>query len=125
MAKGPAPKSFDKEQFELLCAFQGTEEEIAAIFRTSRPTLEKWCKREYGKNFSEVFAEKRLAGKYSLRRMQWALAKKSAAMAIFLGKNYLGQTDKQDVEFSGKIDLTLSDLVLSAYDESHADDKSS
>jgi hypothetical protein len=29
----------------------------------------------------------------SLRRYQFKLAQKSAAMAIFLGKNYLGQKD--------------------------------
>jgi hypothetical protein len=26
-------------------------------------------------------------------------------MAIFLGKNYLGQSDKQEVEHSGEIDI--------------------
>ncbi|MFA4907238.1 MAG: hypothetical protein WC602_03135 [archaeon] len=35
-------------------------------------------------------------GKVSLRRMQYRLAEKSPAMAIFLGKQYLGQHDKQD-----------------------------
>ena len=31
-----------------------------------------------------------------MRRMQFQLAKKSAAMVIFLGKNYLGQVDNDD-----------------------------
>ena len=34
------------------------------------------------------------AGFISLRRKQFELAEKSPAMAIFLGKQYLGQTDK-------------------------------
>lgn len=43
--------------------------------------------------FSEVFAIKRSDGKIALRRNQLALSKKNAAMAIFLGKQYLGQSD--------------------------------
>jgi len=44
--------------------------------------------------FSEVYAQKRGSGRISLRRIQFRLAQKNAAMAIFLGKNMLGQTDK-------------------------------
>ena len=36
----------------------------------------------------------------SLRRAQFNLAKTNAAMAIFLGKNYLGQKDSADIEFN-------------------------
>lgn len=39
------------------------------------------------------FAQKRGAGKISLRRSQWRLAEKNASMAIWLGKQYLGQRD--------------------------------
>ncbi len=34
--------------------------------------------------------------KIKLRRNQLALSERSAAMAIFLGKQYLGQKDKDD-----------------------------
>jgi hypothetical protein len=87
----------DKTQFEKLCALQCTEEEILAWFHISDKTLCSWCKRTYGKSFSEIFKEKRKVGKISLRRSQFRLAEKSAAMAIFLGKNYLGQTDAKEV----------------------------
>jgi hypothetical protein len=46
--------------------------------------------------FSKVFAEKKQNGLISLRRTQFQLAEKSPAMAIFLGKNLLGQTDKME-----------------------------
>ena len=46
------------------------------------------CKQTYEKSFSEIFAIKRQAGFASLRRTQFRLAEKSAAMAIFLGKNF-------------------------------------
>lgn len=67
--------------------------EICSYFDVSTKTLEGWCKRTYGDNFSQVFAVKRGAGQISLRRMQWRLAEKSPAMAIWLGKQYLGQAD--------------------------------
>lgn len=83
----------DKNAFEKLCGLQCTEEEIAAFFGCSPDTIERWCKRTYKCNFAVIFREKRNIGKISLRRSQWRLADKNAAMAIFLGKQYLGQTD--------------------------------
>ena len=94
--RGRPQKEIDKEQFEKLCEMQCTLEEITGFFRVSDKTLEQWCRNTYDMNFSEVFKQKRQAGKISLRRSQFQLAKKSAAMAIFLGKNYLGQTDKDN-----------------------------
>ena len=94
----------DKSQFEKLCGLQCTEEEIAGFFGCSTDTVERWCKRTYRQRFSAVYAEKRGLGKISLRRAQFRLAEKSAAMAIFLGKNYLGQHDSKDVEISGQLD---------------------
>lgn len=44
-------------------------------------------------NFLQSFQGKRALGHVSLRRKQFHLADKSPAMAIFLGKNYLGQSD--------------------------------
>ena len=84
----------DKEQFEKLCGIQCTEEEIAAWFRCSVDTIENWCRDTYDTTFSEIFKRHSAAGKISLRRTQFKLAEKNTAMAIFLGKQYLGQTDK-------------------------------
>lgn len=62
--------------------------------------------------FSEIFAIKRSDGKISLRRSQFALAKKNAAMAIFLGKQYLGQSDNPVVESkAGEILESLQGLL--------------
>lgn len=93
---GRPRKEIDKTEFEKLCGLQCTREEICAWFDVSFKTLESWCKQEYGQSFSPVFEEKRGIGKISLRRSQFQLAKKSAAMAIFLGKNYLGQKDQPE-----------------------------
>lgn len=93
----PRPrKAIDKAQFESLCALQCTLDEMCGFFGCCTDTLEAWCKRTYSLGFSEVFRLKRGKGRISLRRMQWRMADKNAAMAIFLGKQYLGQKDTPD-----------------------------
>lgn len=73
----------------------------------------------------EVFNEKSMRGNVSLRRMQWKLAEKSPAMAIFLGKNYLSQKDERDVEVRGNLKLTtLAELMLEEYNASDPDSQS-
>lgn len=89
--------NINKEQFEKLCGLQCTEEEIASFFNCSPDTIERFCKREYNARFAEVFKNKRNMGKISLRRSQWKLAEKYPSMAIFLGKQFLGQTDAHEV----------------------------
>lgn len=93
-------KEIDQKTFEKLCALQCTKEEICDFLDVTEKTLNGWCKREYGEGFSLVFSKKRNKGKVSLRRTQWKLAEKNATMAIFLGKQYLGQSDKQEVHIA-------------------------
>lgn len=95
MAKMGRPrKEIDQKIFENLCGIQCTEAEICSVFDCCEDTLNAWCKRTYGETFSDTYKKKRQLGKPSLRRMQWELAKKNASMAIFLGKQYLGQSDQ-------------------------------
>ena len=94
----------DKKSFESLCRLQCTLEEIADFFDCSSDTIERWCLRTYKENFAEVFKKKRGAGKIALRRYQFQLAKKNATMAIFLGKQYLGQKDDYALQVSHEDD---------------------
>nr|DAL31303.1 MAG TPA_asm: hypothetical protein [Caudoviricetes sp.] len=96
MRKGetPAQDRINKKEFEKLCSLQCTLLEICDWFDVEDDTLNIWCRNTYGKTFSEVFKVKRGTGQISLRRTQWQLAQKNPSMAIFLGKQYLGQTDK-------------------------------
>lgn len=60
-----------------------------------------------------------------MRRLQWKLAEKSPAMAIFLGKNYLNQRDEWDVEVKGNLGVTtLAELMLEDYNGKDASTKS-
>lgn len=105
-------KEIDKKQFENLCGLQCTKEEICAFFEITDKTLDGWCKRTYNMSFSDVFREKRGIGRISLRRSQFELAKKNAAMAIWLGKQYLSQSDQAKIEV--KKENNLLDVLTDA-----------
>src|SRR5688572_15523669 len=98
--KGGRPrKEIDQGFFERLCVIQATLEEIAGVLRVSEDTVERWCERTYELGFAECFKKFSAPGKTSLRRYQFDLAKKgNATMLIWLGKQYLGQTDKPTEE---------------------------
>lgn len=111
----------DKKIFENLCELWCTEREIAHAFGCSVDTLNKWCKKTYknerGKSmtFSDVRLKYADAGKVSLRRYQMNLAKRDARMAIFLGKNELGQSDY--VAAQRPVDDTKDDALSAALRE--------
>ena len=87
-------KKIEKEIFEKLCKYQCTLYEISGIFDCSPDTVQRWCKRTYKTTFSEIYKIHSAAGKVSLRRAQFKLAEKNATMAIWLGKQYLDQRDR-------------------------------
>lgn len=99
MAKMGRPRiEIKEEDFEKLCAMQCTLVEIAGFFDCCEDTVENWCKKNYGETFSEVYKKKSAKGKISLRRSQFKVADSgNASMLIWLGKQYLGQSDKQEV----------------------------
>lgn len=91
-----------KKQFENMCAIQCTKEEIAGVFEVSGDTLLRWVKENYnGETFATIFKRYSASGRMSLRRYQFNQSKKSSTMAIWLGKQYLGQRDQQNVSISG------------------------
>ena len=119
---GRPKKEIDKAQFEKLCALQCTEAEICGFLDVTDKTLEKWCQKEYKAHFSEVFRQKRGIGKISLRRSQWRLAEKNANMAIWLGKQYLGQRDtpverEQDTQDDSLLDALNTSAAAAPPDD--------
>lgn len=81
-----------------LCAIQCTQQEIADWFECSIDTIERAIKRDKGMIFAEYSGQKRKKGRISLRRKQWEVAMEgNVSMLIWIGKQYLGQTDKQEV----------------------------
>ena len=91
--KGRPRKVFTEEGLKLvenLAGIMCTDEEIASILGCSRDLF-------YTEDNNELYRQAIKKGnsqsKQSLRRMQFRLAEKNATMAIWLGKQYLGQTD--------------------------------
>ena len=112
------PKTqISKDIFEELCKIQCTETEMVGVFRCCEDTLNAWCKENYGKTFSDTYKIYSQDGKKSLRRIQFDLAKKYPAMAIFLGKQYLGQRDTVEVEHQSNGILTDIVEALNEYKE--------
>ena len=86
----PKKYNLDTKQVEQLAGFGCTDTEIASFFDISRTTLER--------NYEQYMTKGRESGKIRLRQMQWASAKKgNVAMLIWLGKQLLGQSDKQEI----------------------------
>ena len=108
--KGRPPIEIDQEQFEKLCEIQCTLEEIANVLKCSMDTVERWCKRTYEMSFAEAFKKYSATGKMSLRRNQFKLAQTNATMAIWLGKQYLGQKDVQVLDATVKEETPRIDL---------------
>lgn len=107
MPRGRPKIDIDKEQFKKLCAIQCTLAEISSWFKCSEDTIERWCKREFDYNFAEAYKTFSADGKISLRRIQFRMAETNCSMAIWLGKQYLGQRDAQEVT----VEATLDDTV--------------
>ena len=91
----------DWKEFDKLCGLQCTLEEIAGWFNCSIDTIENRVKEVHGITFSEYFSQKRSSGRISLRRKQYEAAMSgNTALLIWLGKQYLNQSDKQDQNIS-------------------------
>lgn len=105
----------DKANFEKLCSIMCTQPEICGFFGVSHDTLNRWCKQEYdGRTFTEVFEEKSSLGKISLRRIQFKQAESNPTMAIFLGKQYLGQKENIDARPMDNDDDELTKSIKEA-----------
>jgi hypothetical protein len=102
-ARGIRPPSIlikeeDWKIFDALCFAQATLEEIALYYAVSSRTIERAVQRAKKTTFVRYYGQKRVGGNVSLRRKQMELAMKgNVTMLIWLGKQYLGQTDKQQV----------------------------
>ena len=111
MARTGRPrKEINEKLFENLCAIQCTEKEICSVLECCEDTLNAWCKRTYKMTFSDAYKNKSQLGKSSLRRAQFRLAEKNATMAIFLGKQFLGQRDSVDVAVTDAKGIALDEL---------------
>lgn len=90
---GGRPKFvIDYELIKKLALIQCTIEEIANFIECSTKTLER------DKEFCRVYKKHMDEGRMSLRRKQWRAAEEgNTTMLVWLGKQYLGQKDKSEM----------------------------
>ena len=105
---GRPRKEIDFGLVDKLCALHCTGEEIAFACDVDFDTLSNHIKEQekpdgtYYKNFSDYFSVKGSMGRITLRKLQWESAKHgNVVMQMFLGKNILNQTDKQQIDIQG------------------------
>ena len=92
----PKKYNIDTEQVEKLASFGCTNIEIGSFFGCSPDLLEK--------SYSEFLTKGRDKGKIRLRQLQWIAAEAgSHTMLIWLGKQILNQSDKQELELTKPI----------------------
>lgn len=104
---GRPRKPIDLELVEKLAALQCTGEEIAAIVKCTPRSLQR-----HPETMAAI-ARGREHGKVSLRRLQWKVAqeKESVAMLIWLGKQWLGQSERVRVGGENESPLIPFDLI--------------
>ena len=99
--RGPDPLEVDPVKLLALAQINCTNEEMASVLGMSKRTFQE--RLAENEELRDIIDKGREEGKASLRRMQWKAALGgNTTMMIWLGKNTLGQTDKQQVEHSGK-----------------------
>jgi hypothetical protein len=88
--RGRPRKQLDARQVETLAAMGCTGDEIAAVCGVSRDTVDR--------NYADALKVGRERGTATLRRQQWKLMRNgNVTMAIWLGKQMLGQKDRTDM----------------------------
>lgn len=90
--RGRPKKDINYETVEKLASIFCTQEEVASFLNISISVL------QHDERFKTVHKKGIQTAKMSLRRLQWKHAQANPGMAMFLGKNYLGQTDKHEHE---------------------------
>ena len=113
---GRTPAIIDLSALEKLCSLHCTDEDIASWFGVSTRTIENRRKQP---GFAEAMSRGRAKGRISVRRAQMKLLESgNATMAIWLGKQLLGQRDVTPVELSGaqggpvELSLEMIDAIV-------------
>lgn len=99
---GRPKKQLTEEEYSRLIEMiriQCTQAEICRIYKMDEDTLNRIIsERGDAENFSELYKKNQDEGKASLRRMQWKAAEGgNPTMLVWLGKQVLGQRDKQEI----------------------------
>ena len=111
MSAGRPKKEIDYATVEKLANIQCTQTEIASFLGISVRTLQR------DEEFLKIYQKGQENGKMSLRRIQYKLAEKNTTMAIWLGKQYLGQKDVIEASTTGETKINIVNSLPRDEDE--------
>jgi len=105
--RGPERMKIDYKKVKEMAQDQCTDSEIG---RCIGYTVQGFIKRKKDdQQLVDALEDGRAIGATSLRRFQWKLAQEgNATMLVWLGKNYLGQTDKLEQKNDGALNVTVT-----------------
>ena len=104
----------DAEKVEMLASFGCSTVEIAKLHNCDEQIIRTRFKPEIQRGRESM--------KIKLRQLQWKTAEQgSNAMLIFLGKQYLGQSDRNELELVGNLEGLLKEC---GYEDSPIEKKS-
>lgn len=91
------------DKVKMLASFGCTYIEIGKYFGCSEKVIRTRFRKEFEQGQEEM--------KLTLRQLQWKHAQGgNTALLIFLGKNYLNQTDKSQVDHTNNLELVLKEV---------------
>ena len=100
----PKKHNIDTDKIEQLASFGCTNKEIASFFGCSQSLIKK--------SYSTFLTKGRDKGKIRLRQLQWRAAEKgNVSMLIWLAKQVLDQTDRQEITEVKPIDDVVFDGI--------------
>ena len=87
--------------------------EIAEMIGIHENTLYNRCKDDLGLEFVAFSQQKKSEGRQSLKKRQYALAMSGdKTMLVWLGKQYLGQKDRTEVQNNISIEPTVTQVEI-------------
>ena len=104
----------DPERVEMLASFGCSTIEIARLHNCDESTIRLRFKNELERGRENM--------KIKLRQLQWKQAENgNTSLLIFLGKQYLGQSDRNELELVGNLENLLKEC---GYEDSPIEKKS-
>ena len=102
---------WDDKQYaslEYMALIHCTQKEMAGVMRVDEDTLNRLIRERYKTSFSEFYEKYSANGNMSLRRAQFKSAEAgNVSMQIWLGKQWLGQKEQQEVSVTTGLDDTI------------------
>ena len=96
---GRPEKHFDWKVLDAILQFKASKRDCAELINISEDTIERRIKKKFQLTFSEYRDRKMAQPRHSIARRQYEIAMAgNATMLIWLGKQWLGQTEKQEID---------------------------